>query len=1344
MIRRVAIFAALLLGGVAYAADQATPPLSFVAGKLQQWIATDRLLGRDTTGTGAVEELTVGGGIEFTGSGGIQRGALTGDVTASAGSGTTAIAAGAIVNADINASAAIDVSKTALSPGVGIGLSGNTLSFAFTEITGPQTWGDSSGTMSWTFNAGVNDPIIDFYGSGVVDVTGTLQMNTVPVVTESGTQTLTSKTLTSPTVNTPQLNLTNSTTPAPTAEGRVEWDSDTHILAVGNGGSTSYAATGDNTGAATSLASNVVSSGKVQDGTIAANDMTEGFIASYAGTGLAVDTTTSPDTLKVGANGVTLGTDTVGNYVATIAGTTNEVSVSGSGSETAAVTVGLPSTVDLGGKTSFEVPNGSGPTTSAFGQIAGDNDAWGASRGAAQWYDGTANTYLVGALVSDTPANGQVPKYNTGGTITWESDSGGGAHEVTASSLGLHCAYSANDTATLRAALESGGAAAGKTLFIPSGCKILLGTPGSGDAVAELASGTTIQCEDASAGFVLARKSCSAVSDTPGAACENDAQCTGGTCDPDYPAGGSFAPTSSDTYTLFGAASGASNIALRRCSVWANGASKDYGYRGGTGKRWGYCDGSGPTDVLGQGCVTTCNSSSGVLYGLACTADSDCGGNVGRACVENAGTCKTNGGACTAVPYTTAWGPSGKGKINLVDFSNATYATIDGVNVYDHRRGDFTFKTGTAGMVRDSHTDLETPSAAQVDTWIGYAFNPSVTTGIVAGSSTYLENSSGSGWDAGVETLGWNTLIDVTGGGYGASSESTWTGPTGLLISSAGVEAYGFRAGSGLLNCVRPKFGLSSSGGYNFLVSNAYCDTQIGAKFIVQGTGNQYLGVRGAWAGVAAVVGLGDQRGRCASGSRSGKVCVFGAGDNATIGCPTGATCAAHSDFPAEGAGHAIIAGGGLLHSDQSSATMIRATDSKRCMAGDGVLGGPCTTNGDCGTGGSCQSLRYNQILVDGMNLYGGVTTGIDLSTSSVGVDTRPTYGGPSISGWTVSGVSFNGQTNGMKFPSLARYCVGGASAGTSCTVDSTCSSGGGVCRGPVENFVASGNMAGVTTPLTNWDESYGDVSDVSGLTASDNQGKDLSLTAGEALTKGQTVTISTAASSTVLKALTSNPEKVVGVVMADTLNGYTAKVRTQGIGYCIAHAAAGVTRGDLLKPSTTTAGAVGTGTTSDPLIGVAVETASANGTFRCLIGATAGIQSNATVFPKFADDGFFSTPVGYAACSGTPTTLATITHTATSGRTIRLQGTVAHDVAGAVTRVATVSIRRGGSNCSSGSPTVLVTSDTEMKSNENIASAIGVKDTGQSGSVTYRLCACADTGSSIEADNAMLSLTEY
>jgi len=47
-------------------------------------------------------------------------------------------------------------------------------------------------------------------------------------------------------------------------------------------------------------------------------------------------------------NAVTLGTSTTGNYVATIAGTANEIEVSGSGSETAAVTIGLPNDVTIG------------------------------------------------------------------------------------------------------------------------------------------------------------------------------------------------------------------------------------------------------------------------------------------------------------------------------------------------------------------------------------------------------------------------------------------------------------------------------------------------------------------------------------------------------------------------------------------------------------------------------------------------------------------------------------------------------------------------------------------------------------------------------------------------------------------------------------------------------------------------------------------------------------------------------------------------------------------------------------------------------------------------------------
>lgn len=57
-----------------------------------QNITTDRLLGRDSSGTGNVEEITVAaGGLEFSGSGALIRSALTGDVTASAASNTLTI-----------------------------------------------------------------------------------------------------------------------------------------------------------------------------------------------------------------------------------------------------------------------------------------------------------------------------------------------------------------------------------------------------------------------------------------------------------------------------------------------------------------------------------------------------------------------------------------------------------------------------------------------------------------------------------------------------------------------------------------------------------------------------------------------------------------------------------------------------------------------------------------------------------------------------------------------------------------------------------------------------------------------------------------------------------------------------------------------------------------------------------------------------------------------------------------------------------------------------------------------------------------------------------------------------
>ena len=51
----------------------------------------------------------------------------------------------------------------------------------------------------------------------------------------------------------------------------------------------------------------------------------------------------------IATNSVALGTDTTGNYVQSITGTSNEIEVSGSGSETAGVTIGLPDDVTVAG-----------------------------------------------------------------------------------------------------------------------------------------------------------------------------------------------------------------------------------------------------------------------------------------------------------------------------------------------------------------------------------------------------------------------------------------------------------------------------------------------------------------------------------------------------------------------------------------------------------------------------------------------------------------------------------------------------------------------------------------------------------------------------------------------------------------------------------------------------------------------------------------------------------------------------------------------------------------------------------------------------------------------------------
>jgi hypothetical protein len=87
----------------------ATIPANTITFAKMQDIATDRLIGRDTAGSGDPEELIVTSGLEFTGVGGIQRSALTGDVTAPTGSNATTIANDAVSDAKLRNSAGFSV-----------------------------------------------------------------------------------------------------------------------------------------------------------------------------------------------------------------------------------------------------------------------------------------------------------------------------------------------------------------------------------------------------------------------------------------------------------------------------------------------------------------------------------------------------------------------------------------------------------------------------------------------------------------------------------------------------------------------------------------------------------------------------------------------------------------------------------------------------------------------------------------------------------------------------------------------------------------------------------------------------------------------------------------------------------------------------------------------------------------------------------------------------------------------------------------------------------------------------------------------------------------------------------
>jgi len=79
------------------------------------------------------------------------------------------------------------------------------------------------------------------------------------------------------------------------------------------------------------------------------NDPTITLSGDVTGSGTITNLGNVTITTTVEPNSVALGTDTTGAYIATVAGTANQITVTGSGGETAAITVGLPTNVEVVG-----------------------------------------------------------------------------------------------------------------------------------------------------------------------------------------------------------------------------------------------------------------------------------------------------------------------------------------------------------------------------------------------------------------------------------------------------------------------------------------------------------------------------------------------------------------------------------------------------------------------------------------------------------------------------------------------------------------------------------------------------------------------------------------------------------------------------------------------------------------------------------------------------------------------------------------------------------------------------------------------------------------------------------
>jgi hypothetical protein len=569
------------------------------------------------------------------------------------------------------------------------------------------------------------------------------------------------------------------------------------------------------------------------------------------------------------------------------------------------------------------------------------------------------------------------------------------------------CDGRADATAGVQRALA---AAAGKTLLVPSGCKLLLATPGAGNAAVTIPNRTRIFCADHSAGFSLARRRCSS-GRYARAACTTDADCNfcsdggcaGATCG--YDAGSSeFAPAAGATYTVLRSVANetllnsVTDIAIDGCSIFVNGADE-----------YGRCVG-GTND--GRPCLHVCNGERG----QTCDDDADCSA-FGHGTCQNLADCKAaaSPGECVGEPGK----PSGAGHITPIDFGSVNlpkgFVGVRDVWIYDHRQGDDAIIVGSANaevIAVDNRKEIFAPypNGLGVAPTIGptYAALSGVRAsgalrlgrsnirarlfGVqAAGASSDVSGNTISATDAesgiGVSIRGANGNVlnnTVDAGLRGIDASGSGTTVSGNVVTGTGPSTVGLYVGGAQVKMLANQVGAYTCvkgdplTAINVTVAANRCFSGSGPKIVIQGAGWQVEGNYLAW------------------GTSAGPIISIGS-----------------TDTVAAGAGHPMILGN-LIHTDQPTVTMIGLADvGKRCNGGS-RRGEVCTSStttqcpgATCGT--CCNRTRFGEVVIASNSfLFGG--TAIDLSTL--------TSGDTTIAGLKISDNYIGEQVgSGFKFP---------------------------------------------------------------------------------------------------------------------------------------------------------------------------------------------------------------------------------------------------------------------------------------------------------------------------------------